>query len=101
LRSCAASAIGCSSSRATTSFFAAQGSPQARFVRRIVLRQPDRLGAARSLPNPANKAVVVEANALLFADIPGYLTRLEIAFRLPFALDARTAPIAESTTASA
>src|SRR5260221_1807563 len=76
-------------------FFAAQGTPQARFVAESFSDSLIASAPLASLPNPANKAVVVEANALLFADIPGYLTRLEIAFRLPFALDARNSAIAE------
>src|SRR6266853_1129332 len=76
-------------------FFAAQGSPQARFVAESFSDSLIASAPLASLPNPANKAVVVEANALLFADIPGYLTRLEIAFRLPFALDARNSAISQ------
>ena len=41
------------------------------------------------MPHPESKAVLIEANALLFADIPGYSTSLERAFRMPFALDTR------------
>jgi hypothetical protein len=70
-------------------FFAAQGTPQARFVAQSFSDSLIASAALASLPNPETKAVLVEANALLFADIPGYLTRLEIAFRIPFALDAR------------
>jgi len=76
-------------------FFAAQGTPQARFVAESFSDSLIASAPLASLPNPATKAVVVEANALLFADIPGYLTRLEIAFRLPFALDARNSAIAQ------
>jgi hypothetical protein len=75
-------------------FFAAAGSAQARFVAESF---SDSLIASAPLvaqPNPATKAVIVEANALLFADIPGYLTRLEGVFRLPYALDARNTDIA-------
>jgi hypothetical protein len=32
---------------------------------------------------------LIEANALLFSDIPGYQTRLEGSFRMPFSLDTR------------
>src|SRR5712692_6257578 len=76
-------------------FFAAQGTPQARFVAESFSDSLIASAPLASLPNPATKAVVVEANALLFTDIPGYLTRLEIAFRLPFALDARNSAIAQ------
>jgi hypothetical protein len=33
--------------------------------------------------------VLIEANSLLFSDIPGYQTRLDAAFRMPFAVDTR------------
>lgn len=42
--------------------------------------------AVLSAPHPERKSVLVDASFLL-ADIPGYSTRLEAAFRLPFALD--------------
>jgi len=76
-------------------FFAAQGTPQARFVAESFSDSLLASAPLASLPDPATKVVVVEANALLFADIPGYLTRLEIAFRLPFALDARNSAVAQ------
>jgi hypothetical protein len=40
-----------------------------------------------SAEHPERKSVLVDASALLFNDIPGYSTRLEMAYRLPFALD--------------
>ena len=76
-------------------FFAAQNTPQARFVAESF---SDSLLASAPLaasPHPESRAVIVEANALLFADIPGYLTRLETTFRLPFALDARNTAITQ------
>ncbi|MES2261051.1 MAG: zinc-dependent metalloprotease [Pseudomonadota bacterium] len=45
--------------------------------------------AVVSAPHPQNKGVLVEANALLFSDIPAYSTRLEYAFRMPYVLDPR------------
>ncbi len=42
-----------------------------------------------SAPNAETKAFLIDANALLFADIPAYATRLEVAFRQPFALDSK------------
>jgi hypothetical protein len=42
-----------------------------------------------SAPHPQSHAILIEANALLFGDIPGYATRLEYAFRIPFAFDPR------------
>ena len=49
----------------------------------------DITAAAASQPHPERKSVLVEANALLFGDILGYSTQIELAFRMPFALDAR------------
>ncbi|MFN5047986.1 zinc-dependent metalloprotease, partial [Roseateles sp.] len=50
---------------------------------------PSLLAAApvASAEHPERKSVLVDASALLFNDIPGYSTRLEMAYRLPFALD--------------
>ena len=42
-----------------------------------------------SAPHPQSHAILIEANALLFGDIPAYATRLEYAFRIPFAIDPR------------
>ncbi len=77
-----------------TKFFAQQGTPQARFVAESF---SDSLLASTSVvaaPHPDTKAILVEANSLLFGDIPGYLTRLEAAFRMPFTLDTRNTSIA-------
>jgi hypothetical protein len=75
-------------------FFAAEGTPQARFVAESF--SDSLLGSAPqvALPHPQTKAVLIEASALLFVDIPGYQTRLEGAFRLPYALDARNSAFA-------
>ena len=44
---------------------------------------------AASAPHPERKSILIDANALLLADIPGMATRLETAFRIPYAYDAR------------
>jgi hypothetical protein len=77
-----------------TEFFAKQGSPQAQFVSESF--SDSLLGSAPlvAAPDPESKAVVIEAQALLMNDIPGYLTRLESAFRMPFALDTRNSTFA-------
>jgi hypothetical protein len=72
-----------------TQFFAAQGTPQARFVAESFSDSLLASAPTVSLPHPESKAVLIEANALLFADLPGYSTGLEQAFRMPFALDSR------------
>ena len=72
-----------------TDFFAKPGTPQAQFVSEGFSDSLLSSAPVASAPNADNKAVLIEANGLLFVDIPGYLTRLDFAFRMPFALDAR------------
>jgi hypothetical protein len=72
-----------------TEYFARAGTPQERFVAESFSDSLMASAAAASLPHPESKAILVDAGALLFADIPGYLTRLEVAYRQPFALDTR------------
>jgi len=76
-----------------TKFFAEAGTPQDRFVAESFSDSLLASAAAASMPHPDSKAVLVEANSLLFADIPGYLTRLETTFRMPFALDVKNSSI--------
>jgi hypothetical protein len=49
------------------------------------------LGAANVLsnPHPERKSILVEANALLIADIAGTATELETAYRAPYSFDQR------------
>ena len=70
-------------------FFAKPGSPQAQFVSEAFSDSLMASAAAASAPEPDSKAMLVELNAMLLADIPGYSTRLETAFRMPFSLDVR------------
>ena len=44
-------------------------------------------GPVASADHPDRKSVLVDASGLLLGDIPGYSTRLEMAYRLPFAPD--------------
>jgi len=77
-----------------TEFFATPGTPQAQFVAESF---SDSLLASAPLvaaPDPTNQAVLIEAQALLMTDIPGYLTKLESAYRMPFALDTRNSSFA-------
>ena len=76
-----------------TKFFAQGGTPQSQFVAESFSDSLIASAAVASAPHPDSKAVLVEANGLLFADIPGYLTRLETAFRMPFVLDAKNTSI--------
>jgi hypothetical protein len=76
-----------------TKFFAQGGTPQAQFVAESFSDSLIASATAASAPHPDTKAVLVEVNSLLFADIPGYLTRLETAFRMPFVLDTKNTSI--------
>ncbi|HEY0957467.1 MAG TPA: zinc-dependent metalloprotease [Roseateles sp.] len=57
-------------------------------------------GPVASADHPDRKSVLVDASALLLGDIPGYSTRLEQAYRLPFAPD-RANSFIEATRADA
>ena len=74
-------------------FFAKPGSPQAQFVSEAFSDSLMTSAVAASAPHSESQAVLVELNALLFADIPGYSTRLEAAYRMPFALDVRNSSV--------
>ena len=76
-----------------TEFFAKEGTPQAHFVRESFSDSLVASALVVSQPSTDDKAVLIEAGALLFGDIPGYLTRLETAFRIPYALDAKNTNI--------
>nr|WP_326528320.1 zinc-dependent metalloprotease [Rhodoferax sp.] len=54
-------------------------------------------GAVASLEHPERKSVLIDAGFLL-SDVPGYSTRLERAYRLPFAVDKANSSI-EATRA--
>ena len=56
--------------------------------------------AVASAEHPDRKSVLVDASNLLLGDIPGYSTRLEMAYRLPFAPDRANSYI-EATRADA
>jgi len=72
-----------------TQFFAKEGTPQAQFVSESFSDSLLTSAAVLTQPHPETKSVLIEANSLLFSDIPGYQTRLEAAFRMPFAVDTR------------
>ncbi|MYN08523.1 zinc-dependent metalloprotease [Pseudoduganella aquatica] len=72
-----------------TTYRAKLGTPQALAVAQGFSDSLLSAAPVASAPNPQGKGVLVEANALLFADIPGYSTRLESAFRMAYTLDPR------------
>ncbi|HEY5800326.1 MAG TPA: zinc-dependent metalloprotease, partial [Burkholderiaceae bacterium] len=72
-----------------TDYVAKPGTPQAHAVAQAFSDSLLASAPAASAPHPQTKAFLVEANALLFGDIPNYLVRLEFAYRMPFAFDAK------------
>ncbi|SDG24243.1 MULTISPECIES: zinc-dependent metalloprotease [unclassified Duganella] len=70
-------------------FSAKGGTPQARVVQQAFSDSLLAVAPVVSGPHPQSKAILVEANALLLGDIPSMTTRLETAFRMPYAMDAR------------
>lgn len=69
-----------------TGFRAPEGSPLQHAVRAV----SDSLlasGTVASADHPERKSFLVDANALLLTDIAGLSTRIEAAYRLPYALD--------------
>ena len=84
-----------------TQFFAKEGSPQAQFVSESFSDSLMSSTAMVSQPHPETKSILIEANSLLFTDIPGYQTRLEASFRMPFALDTRNTSFTSTKNTSA
>ncbi len=80
-----------------TAYFAAEGTPNSHFVAESFSDSLIASAPVAAAPHPDTKAVVIEANALLFADLPGYSTAIERAFRMPFALDARNSSFSRVT----
>ncbi len=70
-------------------FIAKPGTPIARAVKESFTDSLLAVTTVASAPHPERKSILIDANALLLADIPGTSTRLEAAFRLPYAYDAR------------
>ena len=69
-----------------TGFRAPAGSPLQQAVRAV----SDSLlasGTVASADHPERKSFLIDANALLLADVPGLSTLIETAFRVPYALD--------------
>ncbi|MEY3136077.1 MAG: hypothetical protein RJA39_1962, partial [Pseudomonadota bacterium] len=77
-----------------TQFFAQEGTPQAQFVSESFSDSLMASAAVLTQPHPESKSILIEANSLLFTDIPGYQTRLDAAFRMPFSIDTRNTSFA-------
>ena len=72
-----------------TEFGAKGGTPQALAVQQAFSDSLLAVAPVASGPHPQSKSVLVEANVLLFGDIPSMTTKLETAFRMPYVMDAR------------
>ncbi|MBK9606898.1 MAG: zinc-dependent metalloprotease [Betaproteobacteria bacterium] len=70
-------------------FTAKAGTAVARTLRENLSDSLIGSAAVVSRPHPERKSVLIEANALLLADLPGAATHLETAYRMPYAFDAR------------
>jgi hypothetical protein len=72
-----------------TGYGAKGGTPQAMVVQQAFSDSLLAIAPVASGPSAQSKSILVEANILLLGDIPSYTTRLEAAFRMPYAMDAR------------
>jgi hypothetical protein len=79
-----------------TNFFAQPNTPQARAVGEAFSDSLIAAAPIASQPHPERKSILIEANALLFADIPGANGALERAYRQSYAFDARNSSIAKA-----
>ncbi len=75
-------------------FFARPSTPEATAVAEGFSDSLLASAPVASQPHPERKTVLVELNALLFADIPGAYALLDRAYRQPYAFDARNTSIA-------
>jgi len=75
-------------------FFAQPSTPEATAVSEGFSDSLLASAPVASQPHPERKTVLVELNALLFADIPGAYAPLDRAYRQPYAFDARNTSIA-------
>ena len=70
-------------------FFAAAGTPLARAVRESTSDSLLSAVPAASQAHPERKSILIDANSLLLADIPGGSTALEAAYHVAYGFDAR------------
>ncbi|HTQ00498.1 MAG TPA: DUF5117 domain-containing protein, partial [Casimicrobiaceae bacterium] len=70
-------------------YTAQAGTPEARAVEDAFSDSLLATAPVVSQAHPERKSILIEANALFFADLPGAAPRLEQSFRQPYAFDAR------------
>jgi Met-zincin/Domain of unknown function (DUF5117)/Domain of unknown function (DUF5118) len=76
-----------------TAHTATKDSPAARMIERAFSDSLIGNATIVSAPHPERKSVLIEANALLINDFPSAASRLEQAYRQPYAFDARNSSI--------
>jgi hypothetical protein len=76
-----------------TEYFAKPNTPEARAVSEAFSDSLLSAAPVVSQPHPERKSVLIEANALLFADIPGANGMLERAYRQSYSFDPRNSSI--------
>ncbi|MEO8739205.1 MAG: zinc-dependent metalloprotease [Casimicrobiaceae bacterium] len=79
-----------------TDFFATPNTPEARAVSEAFSDSLLSAAPVASQPHPERRSVLIEANALLFADIPGANGMLERTFRQSYAFDGRNSSITKA-----
>src|SRR4029079_3947374 len=79
-------------------YTAQPGTPEARAVEDAFADSTVGTATVVSQPHPERKSILVESNSLFFADIPGAASRLEQAYRQPYAFDAPNSSFREGRT---
>ncbi len=79
-----------------TEYFAKPGTPEARAVSEAFSNSLLSAAPVVSQPHPERKSVLIEANALLLADIPGANGMLERAYRQSYSFDPRNSSITKA-----
>ena len=79
-----------------TEYFAKPDTPEARAVKEAFSDSLLSAAPVVSQPHPERKSILIEANALLFADIPGANGLLERAYRQAYSFDPRNSSITKA-----
>ncbi|MFO1302652.1 MAG: zinc-dependent metalloprotease [Burkholderiales bacterium] len=80
-------------------YTAQAGTPEARAVENAFSDSLLATATIVSQPHPDRKSILIEANTLFFADLPGAAPRLEQAFRQSYAFDSRNSSLREVESA--
>jgi hypothetical protein len=82
-----------------TKYTATPGTPEARAVAAGFSDSLLATAPITAQPHPTRKSYLIDANALLLADLPGAATQLERNYRQPYGFDARNSSIGKVTAA--